>query len=281
MSVRDAWIDVNGVRLHHLDRDGSGLPVVCLHGLTGNAHNFDGLRGSIDPAHRVLALDVRGRGESAWAPAETYSLLQYADDLARWIDAVGLERVGLVGTSMGGMIAMRFASSHPQRVARMVLNDVGPVLERSGLERIRAYVGDAPEVFADLDAVVRWFRRSYPGQRLPEERVREWAGFATRPLEQGGLGWRYDPAIRKALQTRLPADPGTDLWETFESLRCPVLVVRGGASDLLSGETVAQMVRRGADCSSVEVPGVGHAPGLTEPEAVERIRPFLSPLLEG
>jgi pimeloyl-ACP methyl ester carboxylesterase len=252
--------------------------VVCLHGLTGNAHNFDGLARTLVPAHRALALDVRGRGESAWAPPDTYTLPEYVADLEEWLDGLGIERATFVGTSMGGLITMMLAARAPTRVSRAVLNDIGPTVDPSGLERIRSYVGNAPEVFPDLDAVVGFFRSSYPGQRLTDAQVKEWAGFATRPLAQGGLGWRYDPAIRKQMSTARPETTAPDLWVPFEAMRCPVLVVHGGASDVLSSRTVEEMLARGAECAAVEVDGVGHAPALTEPEALGAIREFLAPL---
>jgi pimeloyl-ACP methyl ester carboxylesterase len=250
--------------------------VVCLHGLTGNAHNFDGLARALAPGLRVLALDARGRGASGWAPSETYALRQYVDDLERWLDTLSLSRVSLIGTSMGGLVTMLFASRSPERVDRAVLCDVGPVVEPEGVERIRGYVGSAPEIFPDIDRVVLWFRQSYPGQRLTEEQIREWVGFATRPLEQGGLGWRYDPCIRKQMHSPLPAAVPPDLWAACEAMRCPTLVVRGGASDLLSVATVNEMSRRMNDCSFVEVDGVGHAPTLVETEALQAVRRFFN-----
>jgi pimeloyl-ACP methyl ester carboxylesterase len=272
---KQVWADINGVRLHHLDWPGDDPPVVCLHGLTGNAHNFDGLARALTPARRLLALDLRGRGQSGWADEGTYTVSQYVDDLERWLEGLALKRVVLVGTSMGGVVAVLFAARRPARVERLVLNDVGPVVDSQGLERIRSSVGTAPEIFPDLSAVARWFRENYPGQRLTDDQVREWAGFATRPLEQGGLGWRCDPAIRKKMNAGEPTTDPADLWPTCEAIRCPTLVVRGATSDLLSPGTVQEMRRRMAECASVEVPGVGHAPALTEPEALAPLRRFI------
>jgi pimeloyl-ACP methyl ester carboxylesterase len=272
---KELWTDINGVRLHHLDWPGKEQPLVCLHGLTGNAHNFDGLARALSPHHRVLALDLRGRGQSGWAEEQSYTVPQYVADLERWLDEVALERVALVGTSMGGVVALLFAARCPDRVERLVLNDIGSVVDARGLDRIRSSVGCAPEIFPDLDAVVRWFRENYPGQRLTDDQVREWAGFATRPLEQGGLGWRCDPAIRKQMNTGEPTAHPVDLWPTCEAIGCPTLVVRGAASDLLSRGTVQEMQRRMANCTSVEVPGVGHAPALTEPEVLAALQTFI------
>jgi pimeloyl-ACP methyl ester carboxylesterase len=272
---KNHWTDVNGARLHHLDWAEDGPPVVCLHGLTGNAHNFDSIARLLSPEVRVLALDLRGRGESGWTEPETYALEQYVDDLDQWLDTLRLSTVTLIGTSLGGLVTMLFASRHPKRVGQIVLCDVGPVIEPSGLQRIRSYLSTAPEVFSDVDSVVRWFRQSYPGQRLTDDQVREWVGFATRPLEQGGLGWRYDPSILEQMHAPGPDVLPPDLWAACEAMHCPTLVVRGGASDLLSIETVQEMERRMTRCTSVEVAGVGHAPTLAEPEATDALRRFL------
>lgn len=275
--ARGVFSEVNGVRLHHLDHGGTGPVLVCLHGLTRNAHDFDALAARLTPRYRVLALDVRGRGESAWAPPESYQLPQYASDLLAWLDANDLERVPLIGTSMGGLIALFFGARHPERLAAAVLNDVGPVVDRSGLGRIQKMVAGTPEQFPDLEAVVRWFRSANPPLRLTDADLLEWARHATRPLSGGGLRWHYDKALRDQMRGAAPAAVQIpDLWGLAEALPGPTLVVRGGISDLLSAETAAEMTRRMKSCQSVEVPGVGHAPSLVEPEALSALEPFLA-----
>jgi pimeloyl-ACP methyl ester carboxylesterase len=268
---------VNGVRLHWLDWAGEGGPLVCLHGLTRNAHDFDALARHLSPRFRVLALDVRGRGESEWAPVESYALPVYAEDLRAWLDALGLARVRLVGTSMGGLISLFFGASHPARVAGALLNDVGPVVDPAGLARIARYVASTPERFQSTAEVARWFRENNPTQRSSDADLLEWARHATRPAAGGGLEWRYDRALREQMRganpsaTRIP-----DLWPLAEALPGPTLVVRGGESDILTDATAREMTRRMRSCSAVTVPGVGHAPSLVETEALGAIERWLA-----
>jgi pimeloyl-ACP methyl ester carboxylesterase len=270
------FAEVDGIRLHWLDWEGTGPPVVCLHGLTRNAHDFDALARALAPARRVLALDVRGRGESAWAPAETYQIPRYVADLTAWLDGLALERVALVGTSMGGLVSMFFGAASPERVEATVLNDIGPVIDPRGLERIRGYVGGAPERFDDLESVAAALRTNAPNPWLPEDAFLEAARHATVPLEDGGLGWRYDGAIRAQMReppTEAVVPP--DVWPLAEALPGPTLVVRGGVSDILSAEMAREMTERMKSCSLVEVPDVGHAPALVEPPALGSIRRLL------
>ena len=269
------FTEVDGLRLHHMDWGGSGPPVVCLHGLTGNAHAFDGLAHSLAPALRILSLDVRGRGDSEWGPPEGYQLPRYVADLGIWLDALQLDRVALVGTSMGGIISMLFAAAQPDRVERVVLNDIGPAIDPRGLERIRGYVGTAPERFPDPKAAAEWFRENYPGLRASDEQLLAMVGHAVKALPEGGVGWKYDRAIRQAMnEPAAAAAAAPELWPIAEALRGPTLVVRGGISDILSVEIASEMTRRMKDCRAVEVPGVGHAPLLGEPEALRAVRDF-------
>jgi pimeloyl-ACP methyl ester carboxylesterase len=265
-----------GLRIHHLDWGGEGPVVVCLHGLTRSGHDFDALARRLAPRWRVLCPDARGRGESDRAPADSYHFEQYASDLRDWLDALGLERVHLIGTSMGGATSMLFAAAHPRRAASVVLNDIGPAIEMAGLLRIGQYVADAPERFPDLDAVAEWQARTNPSSRMSRADLLEWARWQTRPLAGGGFGWHYDRAIRDAMRNPVPPTRvPPDLWAACEAMPGPTLVVRGGASDILSPATVEQMKARMERLSAVEVPGVGHAPTLVEPEALAALEPFL------
>jgi pimeloyl-ACP methyl ester carboxylesterase len=271
----NGFTEVDGLRLHHLDWGGSGAPVVCLHGLTGNAHAFDGLARSLGLTLRILSLDVRGRGDSEWGPPEGYQLPRYVADLGIWLDALHLDRVALVGTSMGGIISMLFAAAQPDRVERVALNDIGPVGDPRGLERIRGYVGTAPERFPELKAAAGWFRENYPGIRASDEQLLELAGHAVRELPEGGFGWKYDRAIRQAMnEPAAAAAAAPELWPIAEALPGPTLVLRGGISDILAADTASEMTRRMKDCRAVDVPGVGHAPLLSEPEALRALRGF-------
>ncbi len=156
-----------------------------------------------------------------------------------------------------------------------MLNDIGPPVDPAGLARITALVGGAPETFADLAEVVRWFRSTQPPQSLDDAALLEWARHATKPAP-GGLTWRYDRALREQMRAPAPAPAQIpDLWPLAEALSGPTLVVRGGASDILSAETAEEMARRMKNCRAVEVPGVGHAPSLVERESLAAIESLL------
>src|SRR5690348_14280164 len=159
----DKFQIVAGIKLHYLDFGGEEKPaLVCIHGLTGNAHNFDALAPYLTPRYRVLALDVRGRGDSAWGPALDYNPQVYVSDLKEFLDGLGLKRVSLLGTSMGGVVSMMFAGGYPEAVERLVLNDIGPEIDPAGVMRIMAYISQAPERFNDLAEVRTYYRSIYP-----------------------------------------------------------------------------------------------------------------------
>ncbi len=274
---QDKFQTAGGLRLHYLDFGGEGKPVlVCLHGMTGNAHNFDALAPHLARRYHVLALDVRGRGDSAWGPALDYSPQVYVSDLKEFLDALGVARVSLVGTSMGGIISMMFAGGYPESVARLVLNDIGPDIEPAGLLRIMAYIAEAPERFKDLAEVGAYYRATYPpAAQLSDAALAEWARWSVKPAEGGGLTWKMDPAIRRPPRGGSAARP-IDLWLHYNRVMAPILVVRGADSDILSRDTAARMLKVQRGVQLAEVPGVGHAPALVEPAALEALADFLA-----
>lgn len=275
--ARDLFVEANGLRHHLLVRGKPGAPpIVMIHGLTGQAHTFNAIATQLAARYHVYCLDVRGRGESDWGPPDGYHVFNYVADLEAIREALALDRFTLVGTSMGGLISMYYASQHPDRVRRVVLNDVGPEIPPEGLQRIMAYVSHAPEAFADLKAVVRYYRENYAPMlaHVTDDQVTEFARWHVRKNDTGLFVWKMDPAIRQFAAP--PAGP--DPWQAFRGMKCPVLVLRGAVSDVLSAETAARMCEANADCKLVEVPGVGHAPVLVEPAAKKALDEFLEPL---
>jgi pimeloyl-ACP methyl ester carboxylesterase len=274
--AQDKFVEANGLRLHYLDHGGDGLPwLVCIHGFTGNAHNFDALAPHLASTYHVLAVDVRGRGDSAWGPAKEYLPQFYANDLAAMLDALGIAKPTLIGTSMGGVISMMFAGGWPERVQRLVLNDIGPETDPAGLARITSYVGEAPEKFADVGEVAAYYRKIYPlVATMPEDALREWAQWSVKPGPDGGLVWKMDPMIRRPLRGGA-AQQRLDLWVPFARISCPILIVRGAQSDVLASLTARHMQTTHKDVTLVEVPEVGHAPSLTEPESLAALKEFL------
>jgi pimeloyl-ACP methyl ester carboxylesterase len=281
MPYRDRyWHAADGLTLHARDygaADGlARLPVICLHGLTRNARDFEALAPWLAARQRrVLTVDIRGRGLSDWDPKADYRLPTYADDVARLMDALGLARAIFVGTSMGGLITMELAVARPDLIAGAVINDVGPVLAEAGLMRIASYVGQKPEVknWADAVAYVRWQN----GHALPHYGDADWEKMAHRLFRErdGRVVLDYDPDISKPFaDAPLAVDP----WERWAALaeERPVVLLRGGDSDLLDADVAAKMIEGHPEVALRLVPGVGHAPMLDEPDALAALEEFLA-----
>lgn len=275
-ATRDIYVMANGLRHHLLARGKQGAPIVMmLHGLTQQAHVFDAVASRLAKRFHVYCLDVRGRGESDWGPPDEYRLDVYVRDLEALREALGIERFALVGTSMGGLISMYYAPRHPDHVRAVVLNDVGPDIAPAGLQRIMTMLTSAPHAFTDLKAVARYYREANAPvlARRSDEEVLEYARWHVRRDDTGLYVWKMDPAIRRPPVAPVP--PPMDPWQAFRSIAAPVLVIRGAESDILDPTTAAKMVAEHRRCSLIEVPGVGHAPALSEPEAYGALERFL------
>ena len=275
--ARDLFVEANGLRHHLVVRGSPSAPqVIMIHGLAGQAHTFDAIATLLAEKYHVYCLDVRGRGESEWGPPDGYHMQNYVADLEAVRQALSLEKFALLGTSMGGLITMNYAAVHPGRVRRAVLNDIGPEIDPAGAQRIMAYVGHAPEAFQNMRAVVKYYKENYAPMvaGLSDDQVAEFARWNVRKDDTGLYIWKMDPSVRKF--SAPPAAP--DPWETLKAIACPVLILRGAESDVLSPEIARRMGESLANCRLVEVAGVGHAPVLTEPEARQALDEFLAPL---
>ena len=275
VATRDIFVRANGLRHHLIARGSPGSPVeMMVHGLAGQAHTFDAIAERLSASHHVYCLDVRGRGESEWGPADGYYMNNYVADLEAVREALGLRAFSLVGTSMGGMVTMNYAPKYPERVTKVVLNDIGPEIAPAGLARIIEYVGHAPKMFEDMKAVVKYYRENYAPmvEHLPEEQIATFAKWNVRKSDDGMYVWKMDPAIRSGGSSAVPE---LEPWDAVKQIQCPALILRGANSDVLSPETAQKMTEVMADARLVEVPGVGHAPVLVEPVAVEALEAFL------
>ena len=274
---RDQWKSINGVRLHWQDWGPREAPVLlALHGLTQQSHTFDGVAQRFAGRYRCVALDFRGRGESGWAAPETYALPQYAEDVVKLLDALEIPAAHVLGTSLGGLCGLSVGAFHPQRLLSLALNDIGPEIDPAGGARIAAYTADVPASFPTLDAVVDWARGRYVWlRRLPRAQVTEQIRWAVRE-ESGGWRLKFDPAIGRTPRPapEVMAAAGELWWKALEALPCPMLLVRGAESDVLSRRTADEMARRQPALVRAEVPGMGHAPMLSEPAAVEALDRF-------
>ena len=248
--------------------------LVCVHGLTRNGRDFDFLAAALEDRYRIACPDVVGRGASAWtASAKDYAVPQYLADATALLARLGVETVDWLGTSMGGMMGMFAAATPGSPVRRLILNDIGPFIPKAALERIATYVGADPH-FADLDAVEQYLRKVHaPFGNLSDAQWRHMAVHGARPLDGGGFGLAYDPAIANAFQGDATTD--VDLWAIWDRIKCPVLVLRGAESDLLLRETAEEMTRRGPKARLIEFAGCGHAPALMAPEQIAAVRDWL------
>jgi pimeloyl-ACP methyl ester carboxylesterase len=248
--------------------------VVCVHGLTRNAADFAGLGAALGArGARVLAVDVVGRGDSSWlADPSAYAVPTYAGHLVRWLQRLELERVDWVGTSMGGLVGMVLAASERPPMARLVLNDVGPFVPKAALEEIGAYLAKEMR-FADLAEVEAHLRTIHAGFGPLSDA--QWRRLAETSVVADGDGWRlhYDPAIRVPYED-LAADD-IDLWELYDRIAVPTLVLHGSESPLLDLATCEAMSRRGPRAEIRHFAGVGHAPALLADDQIQAVAGWL------
>lgn len=265
----------DGIRLHFSD-SGSGQPLLCLAGLTRNGLDFSFLAPHLSGV-RLITLDSRGRGASDNDPDYgNYNVLREARDVIALLDHLGLARVTLLGTSRGGLVAMMLAAHHRDRLAGVILNDIGPEIGARGIARIMEYVGHRP-LAKTLDAAAADMQAAMAGDfpDVPREVWRRQAEYQYRQTETG-LALRYDPNLRKALLEQAAAGDAPDMWAAFEALRdLPLGVLRGTNSDILTRETLDEMHRRHPGMISCEVPNRGHVPFLDEPGSLTLIRNLL------
>jgi pimeloyl-ACP methyl ester carboxylesterase len=246
---------------------------ICVHGVGRNGRDFDVLGEALAPTHRVLAIDMPGRGASEWlAEPMDYVFPIYLATLTALIAASGVEQVSWVGTSMGGLLGIVAAAQPKTPVTRLVVNDVGPVVEPAALVRIGEYFGSDP-IFATYAELVVYVRTiSAPFGPLTDAQWDHVVLTNARQRPDGHWGLGYDPRIAVPFRTQ-PSPP--DLWPLWDAIRCPTLVLRGAESDLLSPATAHAMAARGPHPQVVEFEGVGHAPMLLDPGQVRVVVDFL------
>lgn len=255
------------------------LTVLCLPGLTRNSRDFEALAPYLAARYRVICPDLRGRGLSARDPQwRNYHPGTYLADLQRLMQAFELERVAIIGTSLGGLLGMMLGASAPEQVAGLVLNDIGPEVDPKGIERIKSYTGMLPPVRTWEEAITQL--RTVYGNAWPGLSEDTWSALARRSYREDASGTPVldcDPRVGDALR----AAPATsvDLWPVFARLHSiPLLVIHGALSDLLSASTVERMRREKPDLERVTVGNRGHVPLLDEPEVLSGLDRFLAHL---
>ncbi len=270
----------DGTRIAYNDQ-GDGPPLLCLSGLTRTMGDFDYLRPHLPPPAsgklRLIRMDYRGRGASQWSGAGSYTVPQEAADALALLDHLGVDKAAILGTSRGGLIGMFLAAVAKPRLLGLCLNDVGPAIEKQGLNRIFDYLGRNPaakthsELAAKLPSLMQGF------SDVPETRWLQEARLHYTQTESG-LKITYDPDLRTAFLAAF-SGPEVDLWPLFDACSgLPLALLRGENSDLLSVETTAEMHRRRPDMLLASIPNRAHIPFLDEAESVALIRSFLEKL---
>lgn len=273
----DKTVTVNGLRIHYLEWGAANAPpVVCVHGYTGSADAFNALARHFAHRLRIIAPDVRGHGESAWSPDGAYGYLDQMSDVAALVDRLELERFALIGTSMGGVIAMAYAGAHARRLKSLVINDIGPDPE-PGTQRITGMVTTRPAWFATLDEAKAYRAENSPILAArPADDQHELALGVLREAPDGRWVWKMDPAYIEQRVARVASSipVRATLWPVLKALSCPTQVIWGTTSDVLGEQQAHRMINTLPHGELVSVPGIGHAPTLVEPPvlaALERL----------
>ncbi len=284
-------------RIHYTDwgDTASERVVICVHGLSRNCRDFDFLAAALAADFRVICPDVAGRGLSDWlVNKDDYAYPQYLADMnaliarvseqpavSGWLGKLGellqrryrARRIYWVGTSMGGMLGMLLAAMPGSPIRKLVVNDVGPLIPKASLQRIAAYLGKDPrfKTYEELEACIRLI--SAPFGPLTDAQWRHLTIYSAKQHENGDWGMSYDPDIAAPFRNGPLYD--VDLWKYWDAIRCPTLMLRGAASDLLLKETAAEMQTRGPRPRMIEFAGVGHAPMLMADDQIQAVREFL------
>jgi len=266
--------------MHYSDWGAADNPrvLVCIHGLTRVGADFSRLAAALCDQYRVVCPDIVGRGRSDWLPDPAlYSVPQYAFDVTSLIARLGAERVDMLGTSMGGLIGLSLAAQSKAPIGRLILNDIGPRMELDALLRIADYVGQ-PKRFADLEQATEYVRSISAGFGLTSPD--DWRELTESVVRLDGSQWmfHYDPAIAEPLKdtsAQSNAVAQAKLWQLYDAIKAPTLLLRGAESDLLSRAAAVEMTQRGPRAELVEIQSVGHAPMFFSEEQIAIVRRFL------
>lgn len=266
-------------RLHYTDWGDAANPrvVICVHGLTRNCRDFDALATALHNDLRVVSVSIAGRGLSDWLPnAGDYAYPQYMADMTALmarITATGSNNISWVGTSMGGMLGMLLAAQPNTPIRRLVLNDVGAVIPKAAMERIGSYVSKILR-FQSIEETEAWLRVTLmPFGPLSDAQWRHLTIHNSKQHKDGSWSMNYDPAIALPFQKAQARD--IELWNYYDAIRCPTLLLRGALSDLLQKDIAMQMTQRGPRPELVEFEGIGHAPALMGDDQIRVLRDFL------
>ena len=274
VTSQEKFVTVNNLRLRYLEWGTEGkMPLVCLHGHTGQAHIWDEFAETMSPHYHVLSLDQRGHGESQWADTG-YERDRFVEDLTAFVDELGLQRFVLAGLSMGGWHSLLYTPNHQDRVERIIIVDIGPEPSPRSIAD-RANRPATPMEFSSLDDAVAWMLETNPW--ATPERTRQDAVDKMRQKDDGTWTWKADASLYNMTLTDLTSrELQQRYWKAVEAITCPILEVRGSESTLVSDEVIQRMIAVGQNFTSIDVPGAGHVVTVDKPqEFIEVTRGFL------
>jgi len=262
MSSRSHFFTNDGLNLHYLEWGSGKVPVVMLHGLRGFAQTWQDLVDAMGDGFTFFALDQRGRGDSDWGTTKDYNADTYIQDLAGFVDHLGLERFVLIGHSLGGQNAAEFARLYPERVMAMVIEDIGPGSSKQGegAERIRREMRNTPLSFDSWQAAKEFWTHSRPN--LTEQALQARLTYSFREVD-GKVTWKHDQ--QGIAEARLTIEP-MDLWPAFRAISCPTLLIKGGDSDFLPSQTVAEITESNDFVQAIQIDHASHYVHDDQPE---------------
>jgi esterase len=264
----DRFITVNGLRLHYLDWGSPDKPpFIMLHGISRVAHQFDHIAPLFKSDYHVIALDMRGHGDSAWSPDGAYLVEDYVKDLEAIVDQLNLRNMTLLGNSTGGRVVQVYAGLHPDRVARLISEDVGPERTNDIASAFSRQVQQESNGWASEEELLASLKKSNP--KIPEPILASYAHFGSKQRADGRIEWKRDPNLAKGF---VP----TELWRFVEKIKCPTIYILGGASRIVPPETQEKLKQTLPDVRIVVMPGLGHYPDQEATnEFIRIVREFL------
>jgi pimeloyl-ACP methyl ester carboxylesterase len=259
---QDRFITVNGLRLHYLDWGSPDKPpFIMLHGIGRVAHSFDHIAPHFTDRYHVMAMDMRGHGDSAWSPEGAYLVEDYVKDLEAVVEQLNLHGLTLLGNSTGGRVVQVYAGLHPDRMARLVVEDVGPERTNEIASAFARRVQQEDKGWASEDELLASLMKN---SRISEELQRNYAHFGSKVREDGRVVWKRDPNLVKGF---VP----TELWEYVRKIKCPTIYILGGASSIVPPETQKELKATLPSVEIVTMPGLGHYPHVESPEEYLKI----------
>jgi esterase len=258
-AYQDRFITVNGLRIHYLDWGGEGKPpFLMLHGIGRLAHSFDHIAPRFQDRYHIMAVDMRGHGDSSWSPEGAYLVEDYVKDIEAMVDQLNLRGITLLGNSTGGRVVQVYAGMHPERVARLVVEDVGPERTNEIASGFARRVEQEEKGWDSEDELVASLMRG--GGKISEELQRNYAHFGSKRRDDGRIVWKRDPNLVKGF---VP----TELWRFVRQIKTPTIYILGGASNIVPPATQEELKKTLPSVEIVTMPGLGHYPHLESPAA--------------